>query len=217
MKKIALAALLAASLGVAHADVLTFEGLSTATPVPSGYGGLNWSNFYSHSGADVADFSGSGYINGLVSGSMALYNSFGDPATVSATSAQGFSLADAYFTGAWNNNLRIVATATFENGQHDSKTFFVNTSGPVDEHFNWSNLASVTFTSRLPRWVQTLDRPLNVPAKSRASSSGSSRQPGSIWRGDSEPGRATSTVSPIHCQLRANTRSFTRSKVAASR
>ncbi len=147
MKKIALAALLAASLGAAHADVITFDDVSTASAIPSGYGGLNWSNFYTHTGVDTFDYAGTGYVNGLVSGTQDAFNPGGTPATISATSAQGFSLADGYFTGAWSNNLKIVATATFENGTHDSKTFFVSTTGPVDEHFNWNGLASVTFTS----------------------------------------------------------------------
>lgn len=147
MKKIALAALLAASLGAAHADVLTFEGVSTAAAIPNGYGGLDWSNFYTHSGTDTANYAGTGYVNGLVSGTQDAFNSGGAPATVSAMSALGFSLSDAYFSGAWANNLKIVAAATFENGTHDSKTFFVSTTGPVDEHFNWNGLASITFTS----------------------------------------------------------------------
>lgn len=147
MKKIALAALLAASLGAAHAAVLTFDDVSTSSAIPAGYGGLDWSNFYSHTGIDTFNYGGTGYVNGLVSGTQDVYNANATAATVSAISAQGFNLADAYFTGAWNNGLKIVADATFENGQHDSKTFFVDTTGPVDEHFNWSGLASVTFTS----------------------------------------------------------------------
>ncbi len=147
MKKIALVALLAASLGAAHADVITFEGVSTASAIPSGYGGLAWSNFYTHTGIDTFDYAGTGYVNGLVSGTQDAFNPNGTPATLSATSAHGFSLVDAYFTGAWYNNLKIVATATFEDGTHDAKTFFVNTTGPVDERFNWNGLASVTFTS----------------------------------------------------------------------
>jgi len=147
MKKIALAALLAASLGAAHADVLTFEGQSTATPISNGYGGLNWTNFYSHTGTDTANYAGTGYVNGLVSGVLDVFNGNGAPATVSASTAAGFSLADAYFTGAWNNDLQIVATATFEDGTHDARTFLVSTTGPVDEHFNWNGLASVTFAS----------------------------------------------------------------------
>lgn len=147
MKKIALAALLAASLGAAHADVLTFDGVSSTTAVPNGYGDLNWSNLYSHTGVDLANYAGTGYVNGLVSGTQDAYNPNGTPATVSATSTLGFSLSDAYFTGAWFNNLKIVASATFENGTHDSKTFFVSTTGPVDEHFDWNGLASITFTA----------------------------------------------------------------------
>lgn len=146
MKKIALAALLAASLGAAHAGVVTFEGVSTRAAVPNGYGGLNWSNFYTVNGADSFHV-GTGYQHGLVSGTEVAFNSGGNPATVSASSAHGFDLGDAWFTGAWNDGLQIVASATFEDGTHASKTFLVNTSAPIDEFFNWNGLASVTFVS----------------------------------------------------------------------
>ena len=146
MKKIALAALLAASLGVAHADVITFEGVSTIAPLASGYGGLNWGTFY---GLDVvpAYYTKSGYLHSPVSGTYVAFNSGGAPATISATSSAGFDLTDAYFTSAWNNGLQLTATATFENGTSASKSFLANTAGPVDEIFGWTDLASVRFVS----------------------------------------------------------------------
>ena len=55
-------------------------------------------------------------------------------------------------------------------------------------------------TRMLARCVQTLDRQRNVPAPSRASSSGSSRSPGNSVRGDSEPGiRRRSISEPLPC------------------
>lgn len=144
MKKIALAALLAASFGVAHANVITFE--DTSTLIAAGYGGVNWSNFYELT-ATSDYYAHSGYINAPVSGNHVAYNGSGSPATISAVSAAGFDLTDGFFTGAWNNGLNVSAQATFENGTTASKTFLVNTSGPIDVVFGWTDLKSVTFSS----------------------------------------------------------------------
>ena len=143
MKKIALAAVLAASLARAHAGVITFEDMASSNLSP-GYGGLNWTNFFGVYG-DQPAFEGTGYRNGIVSGTTAAFNGAGLPASMSATTAQGFNLTDAYFAGAWRDNLNIVATATFENGAQASTSFLVSTTGPSHEFFNWTGLASVTF------------------------------------------------------------------------
>ena len=145
MKKIALAALLAASFGVAHANLITFDDFS-GSAIPAGYGGVNWTNFYELD-TTYSGYVGTGYRNGTVSGTHVVYNSGGAQASISATSPLGFDLTDAYFAGAWNNNLNIVASATFENGTHASKSFFVSTTGASDEFFNWTDLASVKFVS----------------------------------------------------------------------
>jgi len=146
MKKIALAALLAASFGMAHADVITFEGVATSAPIAAGYGGLDWSNFYTLN-ATPAYYGHSGYINATVSGTTVAFNSGGSAASISATSAAGFDLTDGFFTAAWNNGLNINADATFEDGTKASKHFVVDTSRPSDVFFNWTDLSSVRFTS----------------------------------------------------------------------
>jgi hypothetical protein len=146
MKKIALAALLAASFGVAHAELITFEGVSTASAIPAGYGGLNWSSFYTLN-ATPANYAHSGYIHATESGTYVAFNSGGNPASISATSAAGFDLTDGFFTAAWNNGLNISAQATFENGTTASRSFLVNTSGPTDVVFDWTDLKSVRFSS----------------------------------------------------------------------
>ncbi len=146
MKKIALAALLAAGFGLAHADVITFEGVATSASIPAGYGGVDWSNFYTLS-ATPAYYLHSGYIHAAESGTYVAYNSGGSAASISATSTSGFDLTDGYFTAAWNNGLSVTAAATFENGTHATKTFVLTTQSATDEFFDWRSLASVRFTS----------------------------------------------------------------------
>ncbi|MGN6528734.1 MAG: PEP-CTERM sorting domain-containing protein [Burkholderiaceae bacterium] len=145
MKKIAFAALLAASFG-AHADVATFDSFANEVAVTNGYAGVNWNNFYTIDGV-AAGYPTSGYAKGAVSGSMVALNWFGAPATVSAIDGSGFDLNNGYFTAAWNNGLTVSAAATFENGTTATKSFTVNPSGPSLESFGWTDLKSVTFTS----------------------------------------------------------------------
>jgi hypothetical protein len=146
MKKIAIAALLAASLGAANAAVITFDDVSS-TVLPANYGGLTWSNFYELDSSSSSSYVNSGYSHGAVSGTHVAYNAFGTPASIGATSSAGFDLTDAYFTGAWYNNLNITASATFENGSTASKSFVVSTASATDEFFNWTDLSSVRFVS----------------------------------------------------------------------
>jgi hypothetical protein len=153
MKKLAIAALLASAFTASHAAVITFEGLSTASPVPNGYGGLNWNNFYVVNGLTHTP---NGYRNGVVSPSFVAYNAGANPASISATSAAGFDLYSGYFTAAWTNGLHIQANAVFEDSTTASITFTANEAGPVDEVFGWNDLASVRFSSYGGTTVQGL-------------------------------------------------------------
>ena len=62
--------------GVAGATTLDFESAVTSgSPfgeIQDGYGGLNWDNFYALNAPAL--YSGSGYVNGLVSGDWVAYN-----------------------------------------------------------------------------------------------------------------------------------------------
>jgi hypothetical protein len=144
MKKIALAALLAVSFA-AQANVVTFDDIAgNGSAVVSGYNGVNWNNFYVLDG--VAD-TNSGYQNGVVSANNVAYNAYANPASISAASNAGFSLSDGFFTAAWNNGLTVTASAVFENATTATKSFTLDTTGPIDEFFGWNDLASVTFSS----------------------------------------------------------------------
>lgn len=147
MKRIAITALLVATSVASQAQTYDFSGLDAAhAAVPNGYAGVTWSNFYVLDGS-APGLAGSGYDHGRVTSNEVAYNPFGNPASIVSTTADGFSLSDAYFTGAWNNGLTITASAVFENGTTASTSFVVDTSGPVDQFFNWAGLSQVTFTS----------------------------------------------------------------------
>jgi hypothetical protein len=145
MKKIAGVIAVASMLSigaVANAEVLTFDTLSgSLSTIPNGYGGLQWSNFGSHSSSTVP---GSGYETGTVSGLNASFNLGGNPASFSSVTE--FSLNSAYFTSAWNEGLQIHVVATGGSNTYISD-FTVDTSGPLNVFFNWSNINSVSFFS----------------------------------------------------------------------
>lgn len=119
-----------------------------STLINNGYANLNWSGFnFLNGNTFVHPIGITGYANGLVSGNNEIYNPFGSTATISATNTAGFSLFDGYFTSAWRNGLHLTAAAVFENGTTQNKVFTINETGPTDLIFNWSNLASVTFSA----------------------------------------------------------------------
>src|SRR6267378_3432243 len=71
-------------------------------------------------------------------------------------------------------------------------------------------------TTIAPRWVQTFDRQRTVPSSSEVRTRGSFRHPSRSVNGETRPGAFTRAPSPIHCQLRAKTRSFCSSKYSGS-
>jgi len=127
-------------MGQLMASTITFDDLSGGS-IPNGYGGLNWSNFYSLNGDT---YGLSGYQNGVVSHSNVVYNAYGDPAAVSGSP---FTFNSAYFTAAWNDRLNIEAIGYLAGTAIYDTTFVVNTSGPTLETFNWSNIDEVYFRS----------------------------------------------------------------------
>jgi PEP-CTERM motif len=138
---VAVASTLLASTA-ANAVVLTFDDLpGTLGYIPNGYGGLQWDNFGSTNSSGTP---GTGYDTGSVSGLNTAFNLFGSAASFS--SATAFSLRDAFFTGAWNDGLQIHVVATGGSNTYTSD-FTVDTSGPLNVFFNWSNINTVTFTS----------------------------------------------------------------------
>ena len=149
MSKFILASL-AAVCGIAHATTITFDDIPTTTApfgqVVNGYAGLGWTNLWADK-TNTPGLTPSGYINGTVSPNNVVYNSYANPAGIHSLSSVGFDLRDGYFTAAWNDGLQVTASAMFENGTTASKTFTINTSGPIDTVFDWRDLSSVTFSS----------------------------------------------------------------------
>lgn len=127
-------------------DDLPFTGPTGATPVPNGYGGLNWNNFGELDGLSLP--TSYGYHTGVVSPNNVAYNFFGEPATISDPSGV-FDLESAYLTFALNLDSSLNVEVRGYNGAallYDN-TYTVTRSGPTLVDFNYAGVNKVTFSS----------------------------------------------------------------------
>jgi len=143
-------ALVMGAANVANAQTVTFDDLSDG-PIPNGYGGVDWDNFYTVDG-QCCGLGGTGYDTGRVSAPNVAYNAFADPASISAASASGFTLTSAYFTAAWGDQW-VYVNGTQVGGGVLSDSFWTTTTGPVLHVFNWTNVATLTFSTSYAQLV----------------------------------------------------------------
>src|SRR5580765_7398651 len=88
---------------IARAALLTFDDLTPTPnmPIPSGYGGLQWNNFWVVNVAITYPPNSSGYFAGMTSPPNVAYNGGGLPAELS--NANPFDVYSGHFTAAWND------------------------------------------------------------------------------------------------------------------
>ena len=113
--------------------ILTFDdtGTGSGTPIPNGYGGLDWSNMYHLDGTDLP-YTSSGYENGIVSDTDVAYNAFGNNGTITKSSTGTFDFAGTYASAAWRDGLQVMFTGYADDSQLYSVTKSVDHTGP-----NW--------------------------------------------------------------------------------
>ncbi|WP_373693608.1 SdrD B-like domain-containing protein [Limnofasciculus baicalensis] len=111
-------------------------------PIPSNYGGLNWSgDFYYSNGTNSP---GTGYDNGRVSGDYVAFNAF----AASVGVGDGlFDFQSAYLTAAWNNDLNITVEGFFNGTQQYTQTVVVDNDAPTLFEFNFVGIDQLKFTS----------------------------------------------------------------------
>lgn len=131
----------------ARAETLGFDDLTgVESPVPSGYNGFSFTNFYDITASFAATLApNNGYFNGIVSPSTAIFNGNGSPASISSTGI--FTLGNMELTGAWNDGLNVQVTGLRNGAQLYSAGVVVSEAGPTLESFNWSGIDTVTFAS----------------------------------------------------------------------
>jgi PEP-CTERM motif len=109
---------------------VTFDDLTNLfNPVPNGYGGLNWSNFYVLDGVNYFD-NPSGYQNGVVSPNNIAYNAYGAPASI-LEFGKPFYVDDFYTTAAWRDNLYISIVGYLGGNPVISGSGYIDTTSPT--------------------------------------------------------------------------------------
>ena len=125
------------------ATTLTFDEFGTAIiPVPNGYGGFQWDNFYS---VYTPDFTPSGYVAGTVSTGSVAYNNFGHPA--SFTLFKPFKLTSFYLTSAWYDGLKVEVTGFNGGNQMFTRTLLPSATAPTLYDFQNVVVDRVAFRS----------------------------------------------------------------------
>jgi hypothetical protein len=155
MKKISvllcgIAMLLLSSVG-AEAAVIKFDDVPGArqniddNPIPAGYEGFNWDNFYvMHQYHRL----GTGYEYGVVSGEWTAFNGFGNPASI--TSSDEFLFTGAYFTSAWYPQTLYIQG--FRDGiELFSADFTIDTDKPKPFSVDWNGIDRLVF--KTSRWI----------------------------------------------------------------
>ncbi len=141
-----------ATTGSAQAITLKFDDLprgntlENESPIPNGYGGLDWDNFYyfNPSTYNIP----SGYQNSKVSSPNVAYNGYGAPAFI--RSSKPFTFNSVYLTSVWYDDLMIWifgANSSDPNyfQQELLERVFVNTQSPTLVKLNWVGVDRLYF------------------------------------------------------------------------
>jgi hypothetical protein len=145
MKKVILLGVALAAMHAAqsHAISLTFDDLSGGGPVPSGYQGLQWTNFFYINGTVQAN---TGYQPAVVSPKNVVFNGFGNTALMSDGE---FNLGSAYLTAVWRDGLQVevigIRGGTVVPGY--DKTFTLSSTASTFVTFDYGSIDTVQFIS----------------------------------------------------------------------
>jgi len=127
---------------VGATGTFTFDDLDQGTPVPvpNGYAGLQWSNFWQ---CDYQFAGVSGMSNSVISPRRVAFNANGNNASMSASTT--FNVASTYLTGVWNDGLNVEikgfngATLLYDH------TYTINSTAPSLINLNYSGVTSIDF------------------------------------------------------------------------
>ena len=127
-----------------QAEILTFDELSSVndSPVPNGYGGLQWTGFDYMNPTDTLGLTG--YWNALISSPNVAFNAYGGSAVL--TSNVRFDLNSVYMDSAVSSSLRQVEVKGFLGGS----LLYDNTYNIIYSHttflvFNYTGVDKVMF------------------------------------------------------------------------
>jgi hypothetical protein len=144
---------------ITRSQVITFDDLNPSSlpgkdafdeaPIPNGYDGLEWNNFWV---MDVPQTGvGEGYGNSLVSGDNVAFNGYGNPASISIN-AGSFDLDSAYLTAALADDTMVEVQGFMGGALTYDNIYTVNTESPTLENFNYFGVDEVIFISTNPTY-----------------------------------------------------------------
>lgn len=122
--------------GASNAAVIDFE---TTDTIP----GITTHNIHVTTGSN---HSGTGYDNGVISGTKVGYNGWGNPAWYQAVSGT-FDFNSVWITAAWYNNLNVTITGSNGGSTLFSQVVTVSTDSPTYFSFNWMGLDKLHFAT----------------------------------------------------------------------
>ena len=130
---------------VASGTVLAFDDIINYVgeePIPNGYGGFNWDNFWViHRSYWPA---GSGYDLGCVSGDYVAFNAYANPALLSDSV---FNFNGAYLTSAWTDAMGVRVEGYLGGSLLYDTTVSVVNTGPTWYTFNYVGVDTLRFSS----------------------------------------------------------------------
>jgi hypothetical protein len=127
----------------------TFDVLpdtASGLPVPSGYRGFNWNNFYYIDGAEFYDYP-NGYAAGAVSTNNVAFNWGATPANVTSATGSHFNFISAELTAAWNDNLQVEAQGYVDGVLTYDQTYTLSATAPTLIVFDYLGVTEVNFIS----------------------------------------------------------------------
>ncbi len=151
MKKIVMVMMMILGIGICQGYVLTFDDITTepagGVVIPDGYSGFEWNSVGDHRFGVVNGSSqpGSGFENGVVSGSYVAFNSYGNSSLILRDTA--FDFEGAYLTAAWNDGLEITVDGYFNNFLEYTTTVIVDTTEPTWFDFDYMGIDKLEFTA----------------------------------------------------------------------
>ena len=136
-------------ISICQGYVLTFDDISDLSdnsyPIPDGYGGFNWEDFYYMNAPSV--WPDSGYDNGIVSGDYVAFPSkFYEPGTGRIT-GNLFTFNGAYLTAAWRDGLSVQFDGYLNDVLLYSTTVVVDTTGPTWFDFDYIGIDELAFSA----------------------------------------------------------------------
>jgi hypothetical protein len=131
---------------MAGAALLNFDDLMLlpegSIPITNGYRGFAWNNFFA---LNTINHIPSGYVAGRISQPNVAYNGGGNPAQLS--NVNPFDLYSGYFTGAWNDDLRLEVKGYIGVTLAYDNTYTLSATAPSLLNFDYLGVTSVDFIS----------------------------------------------------------------------